>query len=1717
MILKGVLHMKKSIAKVATVALTASAILPVTMQAQAETNEETTQLLVQYKSEDTLSTKEAKTLDAEIVNVYDDKTVIDVSVEDADKVVEKLEADDNVDFVEENKIYKVATDDTTEQLQQAVAEVKSGEKDTYVDNQWNLKAIETEAAWAQAKNAANKDAVKVAVLDTGVDLDHADLAGRLTDGKTFVQSAKDKGNLNGNDDNGHGTFVSGIIAASANNGKGIAGVAGEEDVQVIPVKVMAKNGEGTAADIADGIDYAVENGADVINMSLSGEYSDAIEEAIQRAVAKDVVVVAASGNGGGNADANFPAASDNVISVGSVDKNDQVYSGSNVGETVDLVAPGVGVISTSLDGDLGDEDGHYTTGTGTSYATPHVAAVAALYKAQNKEATVNEVTQVLENTATDLGDEGRDNQSGYGKVNAVKALEKNVDTKPFTVNAPKKNANVVGHTPVSVSTDDNVTAMKVYVDGTEVASGDVANKQFDASFDTTALTDGAHTVKIVAYEGDTVVSTDERTIQVKNNVSSGYMFSVKTPSDKVAKGATVKLYEQDEEGSYKELWSGASDNAGAVRVPSYVGTDLKDLRVVVQGKFDDAQGDNAWFMYSRDINDKGAITLESENTQKVNLTTKGKDGSAIEDAQYFISMQDSKGNTVGEMTDINALGSEAPTLYVDKASYNLFSYAKQDGNTYFLSKTNENMTSAQTITFDAAEAGELSVDNSDEQLENAVLYIYNDAMNEAFGEGIATGRHFYVTPGDYQYIIDAEVKDDTNDGKGNWIYSFAEGKEASVTKGQETALQVGGQISIDLKADQEAVARYAKQRKVEYIERNDPNTAYKLDQAFYTTQVFADQYGNELVGMKRGTLNHSEDALYKKDVETGKTQTQEQDEEWKVESKDFGDIYAKYVIKRNSDGKVLLDSDAKNAVNPANRMYYMYSFIVLTAADYVQGDYDISVTAKASPLTRNVGQQPSKEQEDGISKTLTMHLADTGSTFTLKDEAGANVATYVTLLRAEKDDDGDITWNQYYNRNSDSSKVLNLPDNLKTSALEGGNVAVVRYIKDGHYAYFYRQFDSLADLNTTMTIPKTMREVKVNAIDENGEDIQTSTKLWMIKKEVTVAGQKAYPTVNNLQNYKKDSIYLDASDDISLSANKVAEEASTGHYVIEGNYVTLPDANKKQDNYYFLNPNVEVSAAEDANNTVTFDKKDLAQVKIQADTEGFKDFRGAILYPYNKYSASFTSTLRTGHNFYVQSGIDMNMQVQLGFGDPENNAKIWNYYFSKGDQQFVAGDVSTWKVGGQLKTAVEIGKTAYNANEAVSATTSITDAYDNRLSSVLVNQTNDYATASEEEPAYVLRDGQVSYEVAHGSDTHAAVSGSVAPVASIIDANDNTVSKKADTMFYHHIHGLTAPTSAGNYQLQLAIAGSPLGAVKSSANFKVGAGSVTPPSTPGTTETNNGGTNTNTEETPDAEKPTTEEPSTELPEEETETPAPDAPKTTSTVSDKSSIIKGQTTPGATVVVKNGDKVIGEAVADENGHYSIKMPKQEADTTLTLVVATKDGQSTTTEVKVADKTAPKVSKIKASNKSNKITVKTEKGATIKVTINGKTYTKKADKDGTYTFTIAHLKGNAKFKVVVTDKAGNKTVQTGKVKDQVAPAKPKVTTKVTASTKVVKGKAEPGSRVYLYKNGKAIANAKVDKNGHYTLRMPAQKARTTLYLKAKDAAKNYSKGTKITVYK
>lgn len=284
--------------------------------------------------------------------------------------------------------------------------------------QWGMDALQAESAWDSSTGAG----VTVAVLDSGVSR-HPDLAGSFVKGVDLVDGTDGR-----TDRNGHGTHVAGIIAMTANNSIGGAGLA--PGVSIMPVIVADASGWVRSADSARGIVWAVDHGADVLNMSYSGSASSVEQKAIQYALSKGVVPVAAVGNayvdnsGSLYNPIQYPAAFPGVIGVGAVTRSMTRSSFSEVGKQVDLMAPGGSGLFDSAKGIYSTyADGRYVRMPGTSMATPFAAATAALVIAREQALAIDiNTADVLLSTATDMGPAGRDDEFGFGFVNPVAAL-----------------------------------------------------------------------------------------------------------------------------------------------------------------------------------------------------------------------------------------------------------------------------------------------------------------------------------------------------------------------------------------------------------------------------------------------------------------------------------------------------------------------------------------------------------------------------------------------------------------------------------------------------------------------------------------------------------------------------------------------------------------------------------------------------------------------------------------------------------------------------------------------------------------------------------------------------------------------------------------------------------------------------------------------------------------------------------------------------------------------------------------------------------------------------------------------------------------------------------------------------------------------------------------------------------------------------------------------
>ncbi len=286
--------------------------------------------------------------------------------------------------------------------------------DPYFSSQWGLSAIQAEEAWDIETGASNP--VIISIVDTGVNYNHPDLAGKVLGGYDFVNNDNDP-----MDDHSHGTHCAGIASAVTNNSLGIAGVSWH--AFIMPFKVLDYRGWGSYSDVASGITTAASWGADVISLSLGGTSNSAtLENAVNYAYDQGCFIVAATGNSGDET-LLYPAACNKAMGVAATDQYDQRAYFSSYGSHVDISAPGVTILSTV-------RGTSYANKNGTSMATPHVTGLAALIWSKKPELTNDQVGEVITQTADDIYPDGFDMYTGYGRINALTAMQLLQPTQP---------------------------------------------------------------------------------------------------------------------------------------------------------------------------------------------------------------------------------------------------------------------------------------------------------------------------------------------------------------------------------------------------------------------------------------------------------------------------------------------------------------------------------------------------------------------------------------------------------------------------------------------------------------------------------------------------------------------------------------------------------------------------------------------------------------------------------------------------------------------------------------------------------------------------------------------------------------------------------------------------------------------------------------------------------------------------------------------------------------------------------------------------------------------------------------------------------------------------------------------------------------------------------------------------------------------------------------
>lgn len=360
--------------------------------------------------------------------------------------------------------------------------------DPQYPSQWHLPIIFAPEAWDTTQGASG---AVIAILDSGIDATHPEFAGKLVAGYNTYAN-----NSTTSDTTGHGTEVAGAAGALTDNGTGVAGVAGA--APIMPVKVTDSSGRATAASLANGIVWAADHGARVVNLSFGNVAGNlTISAAAEYAVNHGTLVVAAAGNCG-CADPTL----DNpyVLSVSATDETDAAASFSSTGPYVDLAAPGANILTT-------ERYGLYGTSSGTSLASPIAAGAAGLMFAANPALTPTQVTELLEATAAD-GGSGYSESLGYGRVDAAAAVAAASSYAPppdttapsVAITAPVDGDTVSGTAIVDVTSSDDVGVVKVDLLVDDVYFVSDTESPYSFALDTSALADGSHTLEAVASD-----------------------------------------------------------------------------------------------------------------------------------------------------------------------------------------------------------------------------------------------------------------------------------------------------------------------------------------------------------------------------------------------------------------------------------------------------------------------------------------------------------------------------------------------------------------------------------------------------------------------------------------------------------------------------------------------------------------------------------------------------------------------------------------------------------------------------------------------------------------------------------------------------------------------------------------------------------------------------------------------------------------------------------------------------------------------------------------------------------------------------------------------------------------------------------------------------------------------------------------------------------------
>lgn len=760
---------------------------------------------------------------------------VDPSLSDEEEkaFIENIEAEPGVKTVEKNrKVHAYGKPDSLTDAPGAsdYKSISAGvTDDAYSEQQYALTSVRADEAW-NMMDYATAAKIKVAVVDSGVDATHPDLQGKILPGYNFVEYdsvGRKYSTDDASDDNGHGTHVAGIIAAVSNNSMGVSGVTGALDVQILPVKVLDDEGNGTTYDVVKGIKYAADNGVDFINLSLGSNYASAVEEAaVDYALSKGTLCIAAAGNEGTDVSTSFPAAYDSVMAIGSIDSQDERSYFSNYGKGLDLSAPGSSILSTipeqcvaALQAEgrkvYGNPlEGYYAVFSGTSMATPCAVGVAVIYKAVNPYADCSDIRQHLNATARDIGDIGFDIYTGNGCIDAAAALGEPIKQIAVRMKSPKSNDEIYEKTSVSfqVNTNMGINHVNLYInevsDSKKLAEIKVEADQalYNYVFDTKQYNDGDYTLILQGYSADESPVGEAATakgVQIVNTIQNGFVIEASDPKARPSDSAVVEVYGKAGDSAHYELiYSGETTDLGYCRINDPdPDNEYSSYSLRITGSYGES-GSLSYYSYRLPDVKKGTRIIanaETTSARKTAFSMKDTSGSEISEP-YILLAPIEDGQELNDMPVWTMYsGSE---IYLSEGDYHYETYWSPSATqmpdytkaAYYLSGTSSISASGNNIiNADYHDAGMLRGEFGNGF--DGVLQVSLDTAGDRIPflpAGYIKGKVIYLTPAKYDVkaIVSREIDGET------WSVTLQKNDPYTVSKGSEQTVYFSANVKL---------------------------------------------------------------------------------------------------------------------------------------------------------------------------------------------------------------------------------------------------------------------------------------------------------------------------------------------------------------------------------------------------------------------------------------------------------------------------------------------------------------------------------------------------------------------------------------------------------------------------------------------------------------------------------------------------------------------------------------------------------------------------------------------------------------------------------------------------------------------------------------------------------------------------------------------------------